>query len=104
MQIQDITLILSNNYEINNLTKKTWDLFLNHIIQYKNEYYRIKRYNNKSLMVDFYRRSFHILKNMDNEMKKLSLSDKNDEIQVKDFIDKLIIQFLKFNMKSIKEL
>lgn len=104
MQIQDITLILSNNYEINNLTKKTWDLFLNHIIQYKNEYYRIKRYNNKSLMVDFYRRSFQILKNMDNEMKKLSLSDKNDEIQVKDFIDKLIIQFLKFNMKSIKEL
>ena len=102
MEIQNITIFLSNDYEVDNLTKKTWDLFVNHIFQYKNEFYRIKKYNNKSLMVDFHRRSFQILKNMDIELKKLSLKDKIVETKIKNYVDKLIIQFLKFNMDSIK--
>ena len=104
MQIQEITNTLSKNYEIDNLTKKTWDLFVNHIFQYKSEYNRIKRYHNNSLLIDFHRRSFEVLKSTNENIKKLNLSDKQLESNIKIYVNNLIDQFLKFNMESVKSL
>lgn len=104
MQIQEITVTLSKNYLIDNITKNTWNLFINHIYQYKNEHKKLQKYYNKSLMVDFYRKSFEILKNTDIAIKNLSLPDKQLELNIKNYVNQLIDQFLKFNMKSIREL
>ena len=104
MQIQEITDTLSKNYLIDNITKNTWDLFINHIYQYKNEHEKLQKYYNKSLMVDFYRKSFEILKNTDIAIKNLSLPDKQLELNIKNYVNQLIDQFLRFNMKSIREL
>ena len=104
MQIQEITVTLSKNYLIDNITKNTWNLFINHIYQYKNEHKKLQKYYNKSLMVDFYRKSFEILKNTDIAIKNLSLPDKQLELNIKNYVNQLIDQFLRFNMKSIREL
>ncbi len=104
MQIQEITNTLSKNYSINNITKKTWDMFVNHIYQYKNEHNKLKKYYNKSLMVDFYRKSFEILKNTNIVIGNLSLSDKQLELSIKNYVNQIIDQFLKFNIESMREL
>jgi hypothetical protein len=102
MQIHDITNILTKNFNVNTQTQNTWSLFVNHIYQYKNEYYKIKCYNNKSLLLDFHKRSMNILRTTNDIINNIDLDDKKIEYELKYYVNSLIESFLKFNIEELK--
>jgi hypothetical protein len=102
MEIQNIISLLNSNYEVDNLIRNSISLFINHITQYKEERQKLMIYNNKSLMIDFYKKSLNILKNTNSIVAKLDIEDKVVEKNIKEIIQKIINEFVTFNIHAVK--
>ena len=114
MEIDTVTIILNNDYSINSVIKKTWFAFVNHITIYEIKKKEVLLKNNKIVLIDFYKQSLYILKEMDDKLKRLSLSDNTSEKNIKTsnvsiaffsnseiFSSRLIVDILGYSVEHI---
>lgn len=104
MEINTITIILNNDYSINNVIKKMWQTFITHISQYEIKKNEAILKNNKMLLIDFYNHSLCILKEMNNKTNLLNIENKNIEKNIKKTINNLIQQYLTINLIGIRSI
>jgi len=74
--IQDVTYVIAHDDYVNSVYTNTWLLFRNYFARYNVLLDDVKSYNNTMVLIDFYKNSSNMCKNMKKIINTFSLTTK----------------------------
>jgi len=92
--IQDVTYVISHDDYLNSVYTNTWILFRNYFIRYNILLNDAKSYNNTTILIDFFKKSFNMCKNMKNIINMFTLTTKEQNDFTYKEINKIIDHFI----------
>jgi len=102
--IRDITYVIAHDDKLNSIYKNTWTLFRNDYRRYDILLNDVKSYNNVMLIIDFYKKSFDMCKNMRHIINKFKLTNDNENDFVHKKINNIIDHYTELIYCGVKNL
>lgn len=104
LSIEELHNLVLSDYTANPVFIKTWIIFKGCIDQYDKMHEIVKTKNCKEMLIDFYKKSYLMTKEMQTKLKEYFSFDKNKECIIKCNVNDLIDKFLVINISHINTL
>ena len=102
--IREITYIIAHDDKLNSIYKNTWTTFRNQMSQIENGHKDIITYNNKKLIIDYYKEYYNSCKQMKKIINSFSLTDPTLNEHAYTQINKIIDYYVNIIYCNIKNL